>query len=57
MEDREHLIEIIERAKGKVKIGVYTLEYAKAYCFGYIDAVVEHDELYDELANKIDELD
>lgn len=47
----------IHRAKAKMYSGLWTLEFAKGYCFGALDATVEDDDLYDELSKLIDEIE
>ena len=47
---------VIERANGHLKNKTWTKEHSKGYCFGYLDAVVEDDDLYDEYSVLIDDL-
>jgi len=47
---------VIERAKGHVENKTWTKEQAKGYCFGYLDATVDNDNIYDEYSSLIDDL-
>lgn len=48
----------IQKQAGKVKIGIMTKEYAKGYCFGYLNAKHEDGFItnteYDNIAKMVD---
>lgn len=45
----------IEKCKGYVENNIKTNSEAKNYCFGYLDALCESDDDYDELSREIDD--
>jgi len=46
---------LIKRFVEKVKLKLCSIEYAKGYCFGVIDATINDSEEYDRLSKLIDE--
>lgn len=50
------VLRIIEIYKSKADAHICSYEYAKAYCFGYLDAIIESDEDYDILSKQIDDV-
>ena len=54
--DIKKVKETIEKAKNKISLKLWSIEYAKGYCYGVLNNIDVSNEDYDYYSKEIDEL-
>lgn len=56
MDKKKYMEQIIEEMKNKVNNHIVSNEYAKGYCYGLLDYLIDNDEEYDSFSRDIDDM-
>ena len=54
MDNKSYMEKILEEMQNKVKLSIYSNDYARGYCYGLLDYIIENNEIYDDFAYRID---
>ena len=55
MSNVDYIKKIIEEMKSKVNLSIVSMDYAKGYCYGLLDYLIDNDDIYDDFARTIDD--
>lgn len=52
----DYINKIIKEMKNKVNLSIASKDYAKGYCYGLLDYLIDNDVIYDDFAKNIDDI-